>query len=1185
MSMSRKLKKKLAAAALALSVMSAGTAYAEEGMPQGGSVVTATAPTGFNANPANGAAMTATANTLINWDSFNLGSGKSLTLDPNGFVFMHQVTGATQSEIMGLLNGGTSGHLIIANSNGIFVNGATINASHLTLTTMQNLDATGFGKLTSGGWGPEVDTNGAGVGIVNSTITVNHYLGVLAGNILIDDHVTVNTQNSTIDLTAVKNGQYSLLMGRDAFYSNGVQYTTTSNGVKIGSNTVVLNANGNSYNQIHVLGGQVAIGDYAQLNTGSDPDRSNVLVEAVATKNDSESDPDKVYTASEDNVINMGLVSFSNGSFALKGGKLTGETESVKDNFTQIGGATPPTPPTPPEPGDITDLQKAQAHEDVNNLLDSAMNNDAVKAFQDALSGGSQKGSETGDHVVVQTGAEQNDIPNITKGLEGLTVKEAAARSRNLAKQYVKALQDGDKARADELKQQLKDANNTVKVLKEQEKLTKEEAEKTKEVTSTSQKPTTIEDYEKRFPGISELLNRPDWPQQQSEQPQQQNGEAVVTGGSQESDALKRLNDIIGEKLLTQEADARARLRKAQTSEERQQIMKELDEIHRQETEKVKEAEQQQGVLLNRSRYAVPAYDTVDDTVESSSPEQYGHYQYKVEYKLGDNQDDGSYRVNVPQDQMQQEKYEAILRGLGNGDAQTGASQQGEQQSQIQQDEEKPSAPPLSELIQQFGTEQQKQALQQQQQKQQQQGGGIVITTAGEQKDSGSKINDLIGTELLEKETTARNKLVKAKTSEEKAEAMKELDEVHKEETEKVNKLLKEQEEKQRIETMQQQLETQRKYEDQLKVVGGKEGGEALTRGAKRAGDAVQRTKDLEKHIDDLKKEYDETDKAARKLTDQYYKAKDAGASKEELEKIAKAWNELDQKRSELDKQRDNALVDHMNASDEAAKEAAEYSRLQGIAKEAQQELDKLGLDKAKDDLAAKQAEYDRVSGRDIENGRDSAAEAAMKAVDDKYAAELRSLHQQYDEAINNGTSEDIERASSLLENKNMEVGLEKSEAANKAEEEYMTAERKELLQKLQSDKEAITQAEKNLNEAQQKVSNLEKVESAIREKAQDMLTAPDRINDAESAQIKAGVDAQVAALQHKSTEREYGFSSMQAGVTRSILNTSKDKYEAATANVNDLREKANYQPGQSANVFSATRQQTEAALKAGTGK
>ena len=216
MSMSRKLQKKLfhklLYSALALSVLSTGTAYAEEGMPQGGSVVTATAPTGFSANPVSGAAMTATANTLINWDSFNLGTGKTLPLDPNGFVFMHQVTGASQSEIQGILNGGTSGHLILANPHGIIIDGATINADRLTLTTMQNLDATGFSKLTSGGWGPEVNTNDQIVGITNSTIGVKHYLGVLAGVIMLADHVTVNTENSTIDLTAVKNVQYSLLM-------------------------------------------------------------------------------------------------------------------------------------------------------------------------------------------------------------------------------------------------------------------------------------------------------------------------------------------------------------------------------------------------------------------------------------------------------------------------------------------------------------------------------------------------------------------------------------------------------------------------------------------------------------------------------------------------------------------------------------------------------------------------------------------------------------------------------------------------------------------------------------------------------------------------------------------------------------------------------------------------------------
>ncbi len=712
MSMSRKLQKKLfhklLYSALALSVLSTGTAYAEEGMPQGGSVVTETAPTGFSANPVSGAAMTATANTLINWDSFNLGTGKTLTLDPNGFVFMHQVTGASQSEIQGILNGGTSGHLILANPHGIIINGATINADRLTLTTMQNLDATGFSKLTSGGWGPEVNTNDQIVGITNSTIGVKHYLGVLAGVIMLADHVTVNTENSTIDLTAVKNGQYSLLMGRDAFYSNGVQYTNASNSIKIGDNTV-LNVNGNSYNSIHILGGQVGIGDYAQLNTGSDPNMSNVLVEAVATKNDSESDPDKMYTASEDNLIHMGLVSFSNGSFALVGGNLTGETESFQEKFTKVGGETPtppgptppeppgPTPPgpTPPEPGSLTPEQKAQAHETANNLLDSAMNNDALKALQEAVSG-SQKNGESSDYVTVQSGAEQNTGLNITKGLEGLTVQEAAARVRSIAKDYMKALNAGDKAKADQFKEALKEANRTVKVLKEQEKLTKEEKEKAEKVTQPPQDddaakatkeayekalkdaqeaakkveearakaelaardylnalktgdPEIIAAYKERlqeandaylaarqneeaqiknasnpytiggvynnltgtpepgqqggeqqdnsaesggFPSLSELVRQ----YQEQQQQQQQSGETtiVTVGEPQESDALKRINDLIGKELIERETNARNKLVKAKTSEERQQAMKELDEIHRLETEKVQKAQAEQ---------------------------------------------------------------------------------------------------------------------------------------------------------------------------------------------------------------------------------------------------------------------------------------------------------------------------------------------------------------------------------------------------------------------------------------------------------------------------------------------------------------------------------------------------------------------------------------------------------------
>ena len=486
--MSRKLKKKLMAASLALSLMGAGTAYAND-MPTGGSLVTGTVD-GLVANPASGATITATSNALINWATFDIGAGKIMNFNTgNGFVLMNQVTGSQMSNIYGTLKDLGNGHLILANPNGmIFHSGSVINANDLTLTTMQNLDATGFGKLTSGDWGPEINTNNAMVifegGKTNpATINMKHYLGVLAGGIMLDDYVKLNTQNSTVDLVATTKGQYSLWGGTGPFYSNGTTYTSTSNVVKIGQNTE-LNANGNSYNSISILGGQVDIGDYAQLDTGSDPDMSNVLIQAVATKNDSEGDP--VYTATTDNVIHMGLVKFSNGNFSLVGGSLTGEVDSFKDNFTQVGDDGTPTPPgpTPPEPSSLTPEQKAQALEGANNLLDSAMNNDALKASQDAVSG-SQKNSEIGDYVTVQSGGDSTGGLNITKGLEGLTVKEASARSRDLAKQYMDALNSGDKAKADQLKEALKEANRTVKVLKEQEKLTKEEKEKAEKVTQS----------------------------------------------------------------------------------------------------------------------------------------------------------------------------------------------------------------------------------------------------------------------------------------------------------------------------------------------------------------------------------------------------------------------------------------------------------------------------------------------------------------------------------------------------------------------------------------------------------------------------------------------------------------------------------------------------------------------------
>ena len=238
MSMSRKLKKKLmaAAAAATLTVSAWGTVFAAD-MPTGGSIVTGTV-TGLVTNPADNATITATSDALINWATFDIGAGKTLNFDTgNGFVLMNQVTGNQMSNIYGTLNDIGNGHLILANPNGIiFRQGSLINANYLTLSTMQNLDATGFGKLTSGGWGPEINTNNAMVifegGEANpATINMKHYLGVLAGGIILDDYVKLQTENSSVDLTATNKGQYSLLMGNKSFYSNGTTYNTTENGL------------------------------------------------------------------------------------------------------------------------------------------------------------------------------------------------------------------------------------------------------------------------------------------------------------------------------------------------------------------------------------------------------------------------------------------------------------------------------------------------------------------------------------------------------------------------------------------------------------------------------------------------------------------------------------------------------------------------------------------------------------------------------------------------------------------------------------------------------------------------------------------------------------------------------------------------------------------------------------------
>ncbi|MBO6205187.1 MAG: filamentous hemagglutinin N-terminal domain-containing protein [Selenomonas sp.] len=440
-----KLKKSIAIALLGMAIASPVALVEAADMPTGGTVVTgADNLTGFAANPASGATIASTGDALINWASFDIGAGNILNFNTAaGTVLLNQVTGADMSYINGTLNDLGSGHLILANPHGIFV-GSTgvINANYLTLSTMQNLDVTGFNKLISGGWGPEITTNDGFVAFggesadKHATVNVNYYLGVLASDIMIEDYVAINTNHSTIDLTAVTKGQYSLLMGTAGFYSNGVQTTSSSNIVKVGNNTS-LNADGNSYNQLHILSSSVKLGDYASLNTGSDADRASVRVEAVATKNDSATSASEMYTASTDNVIYMGLTNFSNGSFKLIGGDLQGETSSFSEKFTKISGGTP-TPPTPPTPTPGSEEQ-AKAGIQVQNLLDSTLRqqdnvtsakqsdgNNPVVITNDAASGENSGGVRIENWGISVQEAQQN---------HNKAVKRLASLSQNKASQ------------------------------------------------------------------------------------------------------------------------------------------------------------------------------------------------------------------------------------------------------------------------------------------------------------------------------------------------------------------------------------------------------------------------------------------------------------------------------------------------------------------------------------------------------------------------------------------------------------------------------------------------------------------------------------------------------------------------------------------------------------------------------
>ncbi|MDY3739677.1 MAG: filamentous hemagglutinin N-terminal domain-containing protein [Selenomonadaceae bacterium] len=284
------IKKKFLAAAVCFA-LSASNALA---MPSGGTVVVGDGNiTGVTPGTlANGATITATSNGVIDWTSFSIGNGESLTFALGGNTVLNRVTGDQLSSLLGTLDA-SSGNLILSNPNGIVVgNGANISANNLMLTTLSlendavnNLfkDNDCIATLTN-----KNRTNG--VTINGGIIEITKALDVIGGTVTVADGVSITGMPTPTDIHLVAANKVDV-SGGDAGVVSAV--STSANVVNIGteggSSTTL-----NTYNNVGLYGGSINVN-----NTNIKSNNIDIFASTVNNNNGS------TITANTANTVNI----------------------------------------------------------------------------------------------------------------------------------------------------------------------------------------------------------------------------------------------------------------------------------------------------------------------------------------------------------------------------------------------------------------------------------------------------------------------------------------------------------------------------------------------------------------------------------------------------------------------------------------------------------------------------------------------------------------------------------------------------------------------------------------------------------------------------------------------------------------------------------------------------------------
>lgn len=315
-------KRNLGALALAIA-LALGGSPAVQAMPQGGTVASGDVTGLSDGTVSSGGTLTANSNSIINWDSFSIGKGESLTLNTANYAMLNRVTGTSLSELFGTLNQTGENMALLINPNGITVGSSgIINSQNLILSTLAISD-TDYQSLVSGGTGTFATPSGRSIGApvtfesgatVNATdvydIEYSSPFSVYGGTINVADGVTFTSTGHTPGMDFIAANSYL-----DGVSPSNTKLTATpANTIQFSGKVDCTNTENESY--LNLIGGAVNL-DGADITLSSH---------------------DKTYYSSEVDLVAVNRFGNSNSSETVSFDRASGNTVTLKNTKISADG-------------------------------------------------------------------------------------------------------------------------------------------------------------------------------------------------------------------------------------------------------------------------------------------------------------------------------------------------------------------------------------------------------------------------------------------------------------------------------------------------------------------------------------------------------------------------------------------------------------------------------------------------------------------------------------------------------------------------------------------------------------------------------------------------------------------------------------------------------------------------------